>query len=67
MQHQFNKQKEQLLRLQEKSAKWKKVEETCRSQEKVIEKMEKVLEKHHKDRSKSHKGTNLFTHIYLPG
>ena len=55
MQHQFNKQKEQLQRLQEKSAKWKKVEETCRSQEKVIEKMEKVLEKHHKDRSKSHK------------
>lgn len=55
LQHQFNKQKEQLQRLQEKSAKWKKVEETCRSQEKVIEKMEKVLEKHHKDRSKSHK------------
>lgn len=55
MQHQFNKQKDQLQRLQEKSAKWKKVEETCRSQEKVIEKMEKVLEKHHKDRSKSHK------------
>ncbi|XP_071130011.1 coiled-coil domain-containing protein 33-like isoform X3 [Mytilus edulis] len=55
MTHQFNKQKEQLLRMQEKSAKWKKVEETCRSQEKVIEKMEKVLERQHKDRSKNQK------------
>ncbi|XP_052782992.1 coiled-coil domain-containing protein 33-like isoform X2 [Mya arenaria] len=48
-------QQGQMLKLQERLKKLKKLEEACKKQESVIQQMEKVLEKHHRDRSRYQK------------